>query len=168
MTVCYVDLFYVFWLSPPSPPPPLFPTPLSTPTTQLGQFIFRWAKNACRKVKHVGLDVRGKRKEETTFWNLSFCHQTNLQRGITQQWKAENLNRKKTLKKRENNTWPRMWPKFIEICIVWACFALLEPSINTHVLSFYRLCQKSCEEPMVLTQIIFTVRFKARLPILMP
>ena len=65
---------------------------------------FPLSEKACRKVKHVGLDVRGKRKEETAFWNLSFCHQTNLQRGITQQWKAENLNRKKTLKKRENNT----------------------------------------------------------------
>ena len=153
---------------PPPPPPPPLPYSSFDAYHAARTIYFPLSEKACRKVKHVGLDVRGKRKEETAFWNLSFCHQTNLQRGITQQWKAEDLNKKKKLKKRENNRWPRMWPRFTEICIVWACFALLEPSINTHVLSFYRLCQKSCEEPMVLTQIIFTVRFKARLPILMP
>ena len=125
------------------------PLPFSFPPNPLppfdayhaaGTIYFPLSVKAYRKVKHVGLDFKGNEKKKQHFgtWVKVFVIKGTCKAVLLmtrQNGKQKIKNKRKKFKKRENKGWPRTWPRFTEKCIVWACFALLEPSINTHVLS---------------------------------
>lgn len=134
LLLCYyifmtVNCWYVLCvLTIPHPPLSLFPFlpipyPISTPTTQLAQFTFRWAKKPIEK-KKPDLDLTLEETEKkrphfgtwdkvfvteetsTTFLRAATSHNFDLQRGITYDTTMEsrklktrgrNLKREKTM-----------------------------------------------------------------------